>query len=261
VEKEARMKRNLIVALVSLLSLPAFAQEEPVRPGPRPSDLSLVPVLTVSGDGEARVAPDEATVRLGMQAQAPTARAAQEQVNRTANAILDAVRKLGVAADQIQTQDLNLNPVYAQNRPGDEGEPRIAGYQASNVVSVRLQKLDLTGPVIDAGLAAGANRLDGVIFGLRDDRAARSEALTAAVAAARAKAQTLARALNVRLVQIVEVAEGNLQVAPQPIFKGRVAMEAMAVSDTPVSAGQVGVSATVSVRWEIAPCPAQGACP
>jgi len=259
------MKRLSTVALISLLpvlsALPADAQEG--RPGPAAASqalLPVLPVLTVSGDGEARTAPDEATIRLGVLAQAPTARAAQEQVNRTANAILEAVRKLGVAADQIQTQDLNLNPVYAQNQQGQEGtEPRIVGYQANNVVAVRLEKLELAGPVIDAGLGAGANRLDGVLFGLRNDREARGKALAAAVSSAKSKARALAHALDVRLVRIVEIAEGGIQIAPQPLYKGRMAME-MAASDTPVSSGQVGVNASVTVRWEIEPCPAQGSC-
>jgi uncharacterized protein YggE len=257
-------KRLGIAVLLALLpALPVLAQgaapsDHPVPPPPpRPEPVSS---LTVSGDGEARVRPDEATVRLGVLAQGKTARDAQEQVSRTANAILDAVRKLGVPAEQIQTQDLNLNPMYAQNPQGEQREPQIVGYQANNVVAIRLTKLEQAGPVIDAGLAAGANRLDGVEFGLRDDRAARGEALTAAVGEAQGKAQALAKALNVRLVRILEVAEGGVQVMPQPLFKGRMAMEAMAVSDTPVSAGQVGVNASVTVRWEIAPCPAQGAC-
>jgi len=248
------MKRALLAVLLSMLSaLPSRAQTA------RPE----VPFLTVSGDGEARVAPDEATVRLGVLAQAPTAKAVQEEVNRTANAILAAVRKLGVPAEQIQTSDLNLNPVYAQNPSGSAGEPRIAGYQASNVVTILVRKLDQTGPVIDAGLGAGANRLDGVAFGLRNDQGdqgARAQALTEAVAAARSKAQAIAQALRVRLVRILEVAEGGVQVSPQPLMKGRMMMQAGMAESTPVSAGQVGVNATVTVRWEIAPCPAQGSC-
>lgn len=252
------MKRALLAVLLSVLSaLPSWAQA--ARPEvPLSLPAAPVPILTVSGDGEARVVPDEATVRLGVLAQAPTAKAVQEEVNRTANAILAAMRKLGVPAEQIQTSDLNLNPVYAQSPPGKEGEPRIAGYQASNIVTIFLRKLDQVGPVIDAGLGAGANRLDGVSFGLRDDQGARAQALTEAVSAARAKAQALAQALKVRLVRILEVAEGGVQVSPQPMMRG-LKVAAMADS-TPVSAGQVGVSAGVTVRWEIAPCPAQGAC-
>jgi uncharacterized protein len=226
---------------------PAAAQKETMSSPP-------IPVLTVSADGESRVAPDEATVRLGVSAQAPTAREVQDQVSRTAGAILEAVRRLGIPADRIQTSELNLGPVYSQEqRAGSEiQEPRIVGYQASNVVSIQVEQLDKVGPVIDAGLGAGANRLEGVVFGLRDDRKARAEALTRAVEEARGKADALARALKVRLVRILEVAEGGIAVMPQPYLRGRMAMET-AMADTPVSAGQVGISASVTVRWEIAP--------
>jgi uncharacterized protein YggE len=236
----------LALLLWTLGAAPAAAQKETMS--------SPIPVLTVSGDGESRVAPDEATVRLGVSAQAPTAREAQDQVNRTAGAILEAVRRLGIPADRIQTSELNLGPVYGQDQRPESGiqEPRIVGYQASNVVSVQVEQLDKVGPVIDAGLGAGANRLEGVVFGLRDDRKARADALTRAVEEARVKADALARALKVRLVRILEVAEGGGAVMPQPYLRGRMAMET-AMADTPVSAGQVGVSASVTVRWEIAP--------
>lgn len=237
---------SLLAALLLAAASTAAAQETSV-------DAPTIPVLTVSAQGDARVTPDEATVRLGVFTQAPTAREAQDQVSRTAAAILEAVRRLGIPAERIQTSDLSLGPVYGQGRPGNEPEePRIVGYQASNVVSIQVEQLDKVGPVIDAGLGAGANRLDGVMFGLRNDRQARAEALTQAVEAARAKAEALARALRVRLVRILEVAEGGAAVSPPPFLKGRMAaMESMA--DTPVSPGQVGVNATVTIRWEIAP--------
>jgi uncharacterized protein YggE len=128
-------------------------------------------------------------------------------------------------------------------------------------VSVRIDDLAKVGPVIDAGLAAGANNLDGVEFGLRDDGAARASALTEAVRSARGKAEALAAALRVRLVEIVEVAEGGVAISqPQP-FRGRVmAMAADAMAATPVSAGQVGVDASVTVRWRIAPCSGDTPC-
>ena len=243
-------KITAALALAFALTSPLAAHEETADP--------VVPVLSVQANGEARVAPDEATVRLGVLAQAPTARAAMDEANRSANAILDAIRKLGVKAEDIQTSELNLNPVYA-NVPQDRGgEPRISGYQATNVVSVRLEKLDLVGPVVDAGLAAGANRLDGVVFGLRNDEAARSTALTRAAEAARIKAETLAKALRVRLVEIVEVVEGGVSVFT-PVYR-RMAMETSMAADTTVSAGQVGVDANITLRYRIEPCPAQG-CP
>lgn len=238
------MKKITLALALALTTFPLAAHEEGNSP--------VVPVLSVQANGEARVAPDEATVRLGVLAQAPTARAAMEETNRSANAILEAIRKLGVRAEDIQTSELNLNPIYANDPRNQSGEPRISGYQATNVVSVRLEKLDLVGPVVDAGLAAGANRLDGVVFGLRNDEAARATALTRAAEAARIKAETLAKALKVRLVAIVEVVEGGVAVFT-PVYKSsRMAMESMA-ADTPVSAGQVGIDANITLRYRIEP--------
>ncbi len=245
------MRKLIAVSLLSLaLAAPLAAQTVQGAPDD-------YPVLTVSGSGQSHASPDEATVRLGVLAQATTAREAQDRVNRTAGAILEAIRKLGIAAERIQTSGLNLGPQYAQAR--SDSPPRITGYQASNSVSVRIDDLAKVGPVIDAGLAAGANNLDGVEFGLRDDGAARAAALTDAVRSARGKAEALAAALRVRLVEIVEVAEGGVAISqPQP-FRGRAMMTAEAAA-TPVSAGQVGVDASVTVRWRIAPCSGDAPC-
>ncbi|HEY0556930.1 MAG TPA: SIMPL domain-containing protein [Thermoanaerobaculia bacterium] len=249
------MRKTLRLSVIALaLAAPLAAQ---ARPAGEEKDMEI-PILTVAGSGTARVAPDEATVRLGVLGQAPTAREAQGQVNRSAQAVLDAIRKLGVAPERIQTTGLSLNPQYAQGR-GDQ-PPRITGYQAANTVSVLLDDLAKVGPVIDAGLASGANNLDGVSFGLRDDAAAKAAALADAVQSARSKADALAKALRVRLVEILEVAEGGISVTPSPQpFRGRAMAAAMVA--TPVSAGEVGVEASVTIRWRIAPCTGDGPCP
>ncbi|HKI06475.1 MAG TPA: SIMPL domain-containing protein [Thermoanaerobaculia bacterium] len=249
-------KRLTIAAALALMTLPftqATAQEP--RPGGGEMAMDVVPMLTVSGSGEARVAPDEATVRLGVVAQAPTARAAQDQVNRAAGAVLEAIRKLDVKAEDIQTSGLSLQPLYSQGRPGTQESqtPRITGYQANNTVTIRTGDLTKVGPIIDAGLGAGANTLDGVDFGLRNDEAARAQALADAALKARAKAQTLAKALGLSLGSILEVAEGGISVSPPPYPRGgmlRMAAES-AMADTPVSAGQVGVQASVTIRYRI----------
>jgi len=187
----------LALALLGTL----FATPLAAQPAPAPSPVSGI---TVQGQGQVRVDPDEATVRLGVLTQEATARAAQDKANQVSTAILDAVAKLGVPRQDVQTSDLSLGPMYSPPRPEDNTqEPRISGYQASYVVSVRLEKLDLVGRVVDAALAAGANQLQGVAFGLRDDRAARARALEQAVREAREKAQTIAGALNVRLGEVL----------------------------------------------------------
>lgn len=252
------MRETLRLAVIALALAAPLAAQAP-RPGGSETREAEPPALTVSGSGQARVAPDQATVRLGVLAQGATAREAQTQVNRAAQAVLDAIRKAGIQPERIQTTGLSLNPQYAEGRPGQG--PRITGYQASNTVTVLVEDLSKVGPVIDAGLTSGANNLDGVEFGLRNDDTARAAALTDAVRSARIKAEALARALRVRLVEIAEVAEGGVSISPPPSpFRGKMAMAAEAMTATPVSAGEVGVEASVTVRWRIAPCPGDGPC-
>jgi len=230
------------LAITACVPAPGAAQE---RPQPQASP---VPVLVVSGNGESRATPDEARVRLGVTRQTASARDAQQAVNNVAQAILAAVTKMGVPKEDIQTSQLTLQPVYSQGQPGME--PRIRAYQASNIITIRLTRLPMAGPVIDAGLEAGANRLDSLEFGLREDVAARSQALRLAVQEAQAKARVMADALGVRLVRVLEISEGGFNVRP-PVFM-ESAMMARGGVETPVSPGQVGVSATVSIRYQIA---------
>jgi uncharacterized protein YggE len=192
---------------------------------------------------------------LGIVRQATTAQAAQEQVNAVAKEILNAIGRVGINAKEIQTARLVLTPVYAPRSPESRDAPRIVAYNASNTVAVRVENLSLVGPVIDAGLKAGANQLDGVQFGLRNDLPAREQALKEAVAEARSKAQVMAAALNVGLIEVLEVTEGGVSlypVAESAQFAGRTMALA---ADTPVSPGQLEVRANVTIRYRIAPKP------
>lgn len=240
------------VLAAAAVAPPAAAQERNVI------ERSAVPVITVSGTGEVRQTPDEATVRLGVTAQADDAAAAQREASETANRILAAVAALGVEESAIQTSRLVLDPVYSQPGPeerrGDRPyEPRIVGYRASNVVSVTLDDLDRVGPVIDAAVGAGANEVQGVDFRLRNDQAARQRAVANAIADARGTAAAMAAALGVELGPVLEAREGGAQVYYPTMdvraFRAEAAMAAP--PPTPVSPGEVEISARVEVTYRI----------
>ena len=248
------------VAFVTLIPLtlaaPLSAPLEAQMPEPPPYPFhDPTPSITVSGSGEVRSAPDEALVSLGVVAQAEQARDAQREASRIAQAILDGIAALGVPEEAIQTSQLVLTPVYEQPRYDQRQpvptEPRIVAYQASNVVTVRLEDLAKIGPVIDAGIAAGANQLQGVIFQLRDDRAAREEALAQAVAAARGKAAAIAAALGVELGPVLDAQEGGVTIFRPQIATRAMAMEMSADQGTPVAPGEVTVSGNVTIRYRI----------
>ena len=238
-----KYKTLLFLPIVATLVTSAFAQQ---------ARESSPPVLIVSGNAQAEATPDEATVRLGIVRQETTAQAAQDQANRVAQAILSEIAKLGIPATQIRTSRLSLTPIYAPGPRSDSREaPRIASYSASNQVSIEVTNLTQIGPIIDAGLRAGSNQVDGVQFRLKDDLPLREQALKKAVAEARRKAETMAEALNLRILGIQEVSETGSSVIPRG-EGGFVTMAARETAPTPVSPGQVEVNASVTVKYLIA---------
>jgi len=235
------------LACLALLPAAVVAADHPDEP--------KKPRLAVSGNGEVRAEPDRATVRLGVTAQAEGADAAQRQVNRVAAGILEAVRGLGIDDKAVQTSQLSLYPVYSERQhrlpQSDEpSDPEIVGYRASNVVSVRLDDLPKIGPAIDGAVGAGANEVQGVDFQLEDDLGARRQALKRAVGEARAKAEAMAEALGLRLGGVIEIREGGAVV--QPMKVSAMAFRA-ADSSASVSPGEVAVSASVDVVYELVP--------
>ncbi len=232
------MKKSVLLLFMVLL-VPAL----------RAQDHASIPTLSVTGTGEVRAQPDQAIVRLGVTQEGTTAREAQQKANSVAQAILTSLRQLGIDSKQIQTSQLTLYPVYTHNGPEPvrSEPPRIAGYRASNILSVTVDKIEQVGQVVDAGLKAGSNQVEGITFGLKDDTATRQQALTQAAGEARRKAETIAKALNVQLEGIHEVIEGGVSVMPVR----EMMMMARADASTPVAPGEVTVNATLTVKYRI----------
>jgi uncharacterized protein YggE len=219
------------------------------RPEPLPP--SQPPVIVVTGSADVLAAPDEAVVRLGIVRQAAVAQTAQDQANAVAQEILAAITKVGVAAKDIRTERLVLSPVY-NSRSADQ---KVVSYNATNTISIRLDNLTLTGSVIDAGLKAGANQLNGVQFRLRNELPSRQTALKQAVEEARGKAQAMAEALHVGLTEVIEASESGVSVAPRFDNFAVSARAAAPAVETPVSPGEIEIHANVTIRYRISPKP------
>lgn len=202
--------------------------------------------LTVTGQGEARVAPDLATVQLGVTTQAETAAEAMRENSALQGAVIDALKAAGVAEKDIQTSGLNLNPVmeYGENR-----SPRINGYQASNMVAIRVTEMASLGIVLDAIVDAGANEINGISFGREDAAEVEDEARRAAVADARHKAEVLAEAAGLTLGPVLLLRDNPASPGPRPMM--RMAADAAASESVPVQAGELSMAAMVEMEYAL----------
>ena len=160
--------------------------------------------------------------------------------------MIDALKsKLGDKG-KVTTGGYSLDPQYDQRQ---NEKPRIIGYNAQNTVTVNTRSLDLVGALIDSAIAAGANRVNSLNFSVKDDTKARTEAIAIATRDARAQADALASALDVKLGKVLKATTVSEQ-RPTPLYMGR-AMAMSATVATPVEPGEVTVPATVSLTFEI----------
>ncbi|WP_431298790.1 SIMPL domain-containing protein [Tabrizicola sp. BL-A-41-H6] len=222
----------LSVALAAPLSAPVFAQDAPA------------PMITVTGEGVVEAAPDIATLTIGVTTQGDTAAAALAANSAALDAVLARLKAAGIEPRDMQTSNLSLNPNWTGY---DTAAPKISGFVASNMLTVRVRALDSLGAVLDASVADGANTLNGLTFGLANPDPVLDEARKEAVANARAKAELLAEAAGVKLGKVVSISETAGYQPPMPMFRQDAASAA-----PPVQGGELGMTATVTIFYSIA---------
>ncbi len=204
----------------------------------------LPTTVTVHATETVRAAPDLAIVTVGVVARGATAAAANQEQARRMAAVLAAVKAAGVADEDVQTTQVSLQPQYAY---AEGAPPRIAGFEARNMVSVRVTQLDRVGAMIDAVVADGGNEVQGISFGFRDPEAARAGARTAAMQAALQRAGQYAEAAGLEVDRVLSIVEGGGAAPPMPF---PVAMDAVRAQTEAVSAtmpGQIESEASVTV--------------
>jgi uncharacterized protein len=199
--------------------------------------------ISVTGEATVSVPPDLAQVEAGVTSDAKTAREASEANNAAMGKLLLALKAANIDQKDIQTSRLSLQPQYAPNRAGPSA---VAGYRASNRVTVRLHDVTRVASIIDTLVGAGATDIGGINFMVSQASKLLDDARAQAVADARRKADIYAKAAGVTLGAPLGIAEEG---AAAPIFRAKMAAAPMAA--TPVAQGEETLSITVNVSWAI----------
>jgi uncharacterized protein YggE len=198
--------------------------------------------ISVSGRGVVQVAPDMADITLGVQHQAKTAREAMRATSDALSAVIEGVQSFGVAENDIQTTGLSLNPVY-ERRDNSNQAPRLVGFSASNMITIKVRDLDRLGALLDRVITVGATNFRGLNFGLADRSAALDTARRKAVADALARAQLYAQAAGVELGEVLSISESG----SQPVFSRRMEVQTLAMDSVPIAPGELTISASIGL--------------
>jgi hypothetical protein len=221
-----------VAALAAAVLLAGVGRPEAARGDTTPSAADSV--VTTSGHGAIDTVPDRAVISAGVRVEADSAAEALSRCSAAATRVIAALRAHG--GQNLQTQEVSLDP--QTNNAG-----KTTGYVAQNTVTAD-STIAAAGGLIDAATAAGATSIDGPALTVADSTALYRQALGAAVADARAKAEVLAKAGGVSVGAVTSISETSNS-TPMPFAAAGSAKEA------PVEAGTQEVTADVQVSFRI----------
>ncbi|HZV80457.1 MAG TPA: SIMPL domain-containing protein [Candidatus Binatus sp.] len=241
--------RPLALVAIALIPCAAYAAPQPApMPAMSPDMMTMMmahhaSTVTVTGVGSVDYTPDEARITLGVEGEAPSAQAAVGDISNRANAVINALKGMGIPASNITTSGFNL--FYRQPTETVKG-----AYVASESVSFKTS-VDKTGTAIDAGIRAGANQSYGLSFDTTQRDALYKQAVQRAVKQARELADVAASAAGVRLGSVVSISLGGAPGFAPPVPMARLSV-AVAAAPPPVEPGTGSIQASVSVTYAVA---------
>jgi uncharacterized protein YggE len=223
---------KLLRALFFVTSLTAAAQTAPPR-----STVQATGTATIS------VTPDQAQINVSAISTAATAQdAANQNATIATNILMQITQALGTSGT-VKTVAYSVTPNYTYAK---DGTATLTGYTVTNSIQATLNDLSITGKIIDTAVQAGASRIDSLVFSLKDDTDARSQALKAATVKAKAKADAMAASVGLTTGPFVAIQESGAVVLPITTLGA-----APTATATPVQPGNLSVTGTVTIAVEL----------
>ncbi|MFC1962642.1 SIMPL domain-containing protein, partial [Chloroflexota bacterium] len=206
-----------------------------------------------SGEGKVTMVPEIALLDLGIEVEAATVEAAQQQAREAMERVMKVLKSEGVAERDIKTQSFSISPVYSVVRE-DTRQWEITGYRVSNRVSAKIREIDNVGSIIDAAAKAGGDvaRIDSLSFTVDDPSKYYDEAREKALLDAMARAKQIAKVADIRLGKPLYISESTGYIPlPRPAEFRTAVPEAGAALSTPISPGETEVRLTVQMAFGI----------
>lgn len=209
--------------------------------------------ITVIGHATIEMAPDYASVQVGIASRGPNPAAALDANSAAAERVIAIAKEFGIEPADLGTSSVNLTQVFKSVRGAGGTTEQADGYRAENDLRIRLRDFARLGDIMRKVLDGGANAIDGVTFGLSDPRLAERRAGEDAVRDATARARALAEAAGVKLATIESIVSPPRS-ARSSAVPGQMsrAVAAAPAKRVPLEAGTIEVSSEVEVTWTLA---------
>lgn len=205
--------------------------------------------ISVSGFGSVETPPDRATLTLSIVSRQQTVQAAQSRAAEVTAKVLSVTEELDIPDNRVDTMSAIVRPNYRWIPERQEQE--LIGYIAERQMRIEVHDLQQVGEVIERAAEAGVNQVSPPQLSSSKHRDAYRDALERAARDARMNAERIAQSLGLTLGGAIRVSAGTPYQPPIPVARMQAMAAEMAAPET-YSAGDMTVSATVDVVFEIA---------
>lgn len=236
------LKSTFLMAGILAASLVAAAFLNS-RTGMAADSDKLERTVSVSATGNVTVEPDVAQISAGVVTEADSAKDALGRNSVAMTRLIDGLKTAGVAAKDIQTTALSVEPRYSQPKEGRAAT--INGYRVLNQVRLTVRDVKRLGDVLDQAIVLGANQINQIAFDITNAETLKDEARKQAMENARRHGELYAKAAGGQLGPVLRISENVGNIEPMP--GGRVMMKA----STPVEAGTRRLEVEVNVTYAL----------
>ncbi len=238
-----KVKSFMVLVVIAILALLLSAC------GPATLQQATPRTLSVSGSGQALLAPDIAYIYVGAHTENASAADAVAENNTQTQKIIEALKKAGIAEKDIRTTNFSIYPQdkYDPQTGTPTGQKT---YVVDNTVYVTVHKIDQLGDLLDTVVKAGANAVNSVQFDVVNKADALKQARADAVKDAESQAKQLADAAGLSLGAIQSI---NFQDNQPIVFDGKGGGAPMAANaaSVPIQTGQLTFTVTVNVTYAL----------
>ncbi|MCQ1538877.1 DUF541 domain-containing protein [Methanocalculus taiwanensis] len=208
-------------------------------------------VINTQGTGTITTTPDRVEISVAVMTEHADVRAAQRENAVKMNTVMNALKNAGITSDDIKTTGYSIYQVTKDGSSVFPTERQAQVYRVTNTLMITLKDTTKAGDIIDIAIENGANNVNYISFTLSDEKQAsfRAEALKEAVAQSRSDADVVAASLGLSVRDVKEVTIGGGYYPTSARYDSMMYAAGMEKAATPIEAGEVTVSATVSITY------------
>jgi uncharacterized protein len=234
----------ILVLILAACGVSAFAQNQ-IDP----------PLVTVTGQAEVLVPPDEAVFSLAIENVDKDMIAANKRTDDSVRQVIAIAKKHNIKPEDVQTSRISIQPKYNTDDLDYEARRRVQraliGYESSKTIVIKLRDISRFEALLAEILTAGISRLAGLEFRDSQLRKHRDQARAMAIRAAKEKATLLAGEIGQTIGPAYSITETSGDYAPRTMQNVSSSMPSTSESESAIAPGSISVTAQVTVRFRL----------